>query len=93
MYTSIIISALIINGIISAVVANAAKQRQIGSLKVFLISFLLTPILGMFITVMSPQITEVEIEEPIQSSADDGNKIALFALVIFMLFICVTVLF
>ena len=84
MNTSIIILALIINGIISVVVANAAKQRQIGSLKVFLISFLLTPILGMFVTAMSPRLTEEEINLPIQQSENDANVFLLFASVFFI---------
>ena len=84
MNPSIIILALIINGIISVVVANAAKQRQIGSLKVFLISFLLTPILGMFVTAMSPRLTEEEINLPIQQSENDANVFLLFASVFFI---------
>ena len=73
--------ALIINAIISAVVASAAKSRQIGSTSAFWISFLLTPILGMFMVAMSPQLTSEEIESSMQQSEDDASKLALWGLI------------
>jgi hypothetical protein len=77
----IIVIALIINAIISAVVASAAKSRQIGSTSAFWISFLLTPILGMFMVAMSPQLTSEEMKSSIQQSEYDVSKLGLLGLI------------
>ena len=51
----IILIALVINLVISLIVTNSAKSRDISTSKVFLISFFLTPILGMFVTLLAKE--------------------------------------
>jgi hypothetical protein len=46
--------ALVINLLVSAIIANLSLNREISSKKVFWFSFLLTPIIGMFATIISP---------------------------------------
>lgn len=58
MNNNIIIIALIINVIISQVIASSVKNRQISSSKVFWLSFLFSPLVGMFAAMMSPEIKE-----------------------------------
>ena len=59
----IILIALVINLVISLIVANSAKSRDISTSKVFLISFFLTPILGMFVTLLAKEAVDQEEEE------------------------------
>jgi hypothetical protein len=61
--TILLISAILINLAISALVANSAKSREVSQSKIFWVSFLLTPILGMFIALMSRQLSPEEIKE------------------------------
>ena len=70
---NIIIISIIVNGIISQVIASSVKNRQISSSKVFWLSFLLTPLVGMFAAVMSPEIKENEVQEEIvQETYEDS---------------------
>ena len=49
---------ILVNIVISGVIANSAKFRQISQTKAFMISFLLSPIVGMFVVSMSPESKE-----------------------------------
>ncbi len=49
---------ILINIVISGVIAISAKFRQISQTKAFMISFLLSPIVGMFVVSMSPESKE-----------------------------------
>ena len=63
MTNNIIIIALIVNAIISQVIATSVKNREISSSKVFWISFLLSPLVGMFVAMMSPEIKPSQVME------------------------------
>ena len=63
MTNNIIIIALIVNAIISQVIATSVKNRQISSSRVFWLSFLLSPLVGMFVAMMSPEIKPNEANE------------------------------
>ena len=45
---------ILVNIIISAVIANSAKSREISQTNAFIVSFLLSPLVGMFVVAMSP---------------------------------------
>ena len=45
---------ILVNLIISAVIANSAKSRKISQTNAFIVSFLLSPLVGMFVVAMSP---------------------------------------
>lgn len=61
--TILLIAAILISLAISVLVANSAKSREVSQSKIFWVSFLLTPILGMFIAMMSRQLSPEEIKE------------------------------
>ena len=63
MTNNIIIIALIVNAIISQVIATSVKNREISSSKVFWISFLLSPLVGMFVAMMSSEIKPSQVTE------------------------------
>ncbi len=81
----LILALLVLNGIISAIIANVAKNREIGSINVFWISFLLTPILGMFVAAMSRQLNKEEIELSIQQSENEANMWAKGVLIVLLI--------
>ena len=56
MENNIIIIALLVNGVISYLISTMVKNREISQSKVFWISFLLSPIVGMFAAMMSPEV-------------------------------------
>jgi hypothetical protein len=56
MQNNIIIIALLVNGVISYLISTMVKNREISQSKVFWISFLLSPIVGMFAAMMSPEV-------------------------------------
>lgn len=68
MTQNIIIIGLIVNAIISQVIAISVKNRQISSSSVFWLSFLFSPIVGMFAAIMSPQIKNDGVQD-----IDDGK--------------------
>jgi hypothetical protein len=53
---------LIINGIVSNIVGNAGKRKDVGYNISFWVSFLLSPIIGLLLVIASTPITEEEIE-------------------------------
>jgi hypothetical protein len=63
MTNTIIIIAVIANAIISQVIATSVKNRQISSSRVFWLSFLLSPLVGMFVAMMSPEVKPNEVNE------------------------------
>jgi hypothetical protein len=63
MTNNIIIIAVIANAIISQVIATSVKNRQISSSRVFWLSFLLSPLVGMFVAMMSPEVKPNEVNE------------------------------
>ena len=100
MENNIIIIALLVNAGISYVISTMVKNREISQLKVFWISFLLSPIVGMFAAIMSPEvkggtkevINEGELNLPDYNKEDvfvnfiDKNLVYLIlALAVFML--------
>lgn len=50
----LIIIGLIINTVVAHIIGNVAKDRKIGYNTAFLISFLLSPLLGILIVIASP---------------------------------------
>jgi hypothetical protein len=80
MTNNIIIIAVIVNAIISQVIATLVKNRQISSSRVFWLSFLLSPFVGMFVAMMAPEvkgetkevITEGELDLPKYNKNEDG---------------------
>jgi len=59
---TIFIIYVLFNIIISAVIASSVKNREISQEKVFFVSFFLTPLVGMFVSMMSPEIKEKDVE-------------------------------
>jgi|LakMenE01Jun11ns_1017448.scaffolds.fasta_scaffold8479337_1 hypothetical protein len=53
---------LVINGIISNIVGNTGKRKDVGYNKSFWVSFFLSPIIGLLLVIASTPITEEEIE-------------------------------
>jgi hypothetical protein len=45
---------ILVNIIVCFVISNAAQSREISQTKAFLVSFFLSPIVGMFVVAMSP---------------------------------------
>jgi hypothetical protein len=84
MQNNIIIIALLVNGVISYLISTMVKNREISQSKVFWISFLLSPIVGMFAAMMSPEvkgetkevITEGELDLPKYNK--DGDELLKF---------------
>jgi hypothetical protein len=84
MENNIIIIALLVNGVISYLISTMVKNREISQSKVFWISFLLSPIVGMFAAMMSPEvkgetkevITEGELDLPKYNK--DGDELLKF---------------
>ena len=80
MENNIIIIALLVNGVISYLISTMVKNREISQSKVFWISFLLSPIVGMFAAMMSPEvkgetkeiINEGELDLPKYNKDGDG---------------------
>lgn len=64
---------LFVNFLIASVISNVARNRQISPLSAFMISFFLSPIIGMFAVAMSPEIKQTEIltEEVIEPQEDN----------------------
>ena len=58
-----IIIGLIINGIVSHIIAKIGKEKSIGYQTAFLISFLFTPLLGVLIVIASKELTPEEKEK------------------------------
>ena len=57
MTTFIIIIGLVINAAVAHIIGNVAKDRKIGYNTAFLLSFLLSPLLGILIVLASPMNT------------------------------------
>jgi len=57
METFIIIIGLVINAAVAHIIGNVAKDRKIGYNTAFLLSFLLSPLLGILIVLASPMNT------------------------------------
>jgi hypothetical protein len=80
MENNIIIIALLVNGVISYLISTMVKNREISQSKVFWVSFLLSPIVGMFAAMMSPEvkgetkeiINEGELDLPKYNKDGDG---------------------
>jgi hypothetical protein len=84
---TILLIALAINLVISMIITNAAKTREISSTKVFLVSFLLTPILGMFIVLLSKEKKESDLLEVsdidlLKSKANEGARTIMAVLIV-----------
>lgn len=72
---NIIIISIIINVILSGIISSSVKNRQISSSKVFLMSVLFSPIVGMFLAMMSPELKEgeskkMELDLPVYKDED-----------------------
>jgi hypothetical protein len=66
---------ILVNIIISAVIANSAKSREISQTNAFIVSFLLSPLVGMFVVAMSPvrkETVESETVVDIDYPEEDG---------------------
>ena len=64
----IILIGLIINTAVAHIIGNVAKDRKIGYLNAFLLSFLLSPLLGILIVIASPLNTTDLIENKIEAN-------------------------
>ena len=83
---------ILVNIIISAVIANSAKSREISQTNAFIVSFLLSPLVGMFVVAMSPvrkETVETETVVDIDYPEEDGvvnfiykNDVYIFSLLI-----------
>lgn len=63
----IVTVSLIINGVLSHVVAGTAREKKIGYSTTFWVSFLLSPLFGLLLSIASPVDTTpkvVEVEKP-----------------------------
>ena len=52
--TMLYFTLILVNIIVCFVISNAAQSREISQTKAFLVSFFLSPIVGMFVVAMSP---------------------------------------
>ena len=69
------ITIILVNLIISAVIANSAKSREISQTNAFIVSFLLSPLVGMFVVAMSPvrkETLETETVVDVNYPEEDG---------------------
>jgi hypothetical protein len=80
----ITVVALTVNGILSHIVAGTAREKKIGYSTTFWVSFLLSPLFGLLLSIASPVDTKVEKEvektepEPyvyVEKPEDKGAKI------------------
>ena len=55
-----IIIGLVLNGILAHIIGNVAKDRKIGYNTAFLVSFLLSPLIGLLLVIASVPLTEAE---------------------------------
>lgn len=73
---------ILINIIVCLVISNSAQSREISQTKAFLVSFFLSPIVGMFVVAMSPVRKEgVQTNQETISSLpvyDKEDKLVLF---------------
>ncbi len=63
MSTIIILIAIVLNGIISNIIGNVGKTKQIGYSTSFWVSFLFSPLIGLLLVIASNPLTKEEIEE------------------------------
>jgi succinate dehydrogenase hydrophobic anchor subunit len=87
---------ILVNIIISAVIANSAKSREISQTNAFIVSFLLSPLVGMFVVAMSPvrkETLESETVMDIDYPQEDGvvnfmsNYLGNIIWIVFVIFI------
>jgi cytochrome b561 len=87
---------ILVNVIISAVIANSAKSREISQTNAFIVSFLLSPLIGMFVVAMSParkETLETETVMDIDYPQEDGvvnfmsNYLGNIIWIVFVIFI------
>ena len=73
---------ILVNIIVCFVISNAAQSREISQTKAFLVSFFLSPIVGMFVVAMSPARKEgVQTNQETVSNLpvyDEEDKLVLF---------------
>ncbi len=62
MTTILIIIVLIINAVVAHIIGNVAKDRKIGYNTAFLLSFLLSPLLGILIVIASPLVVPGDVK-------------------------------
>ena len=55
-----IIIGLVLNGILAHIIGNVATDRKIGYNTAFLVSFLLSPLIGLLLVIASVPLTEAE---------------------------------
>lgn len=72
--TTIIVIAVVVNLILSILVANMGSKRQLGSTGAFFLSFLFSPILGILFVIASERLTAGEITEKIKISDNTPLK-------------------
>jgi hypothetical protein len=84
MENNIILIGLIMNGIVSYVISSFVKNREISKVTVFWLSFLFTPIVGMFAAMMSPEVKGETKEVTKDGDNEDNvtNSIGLVAIII-----------
>ncbi len=80
--TMLYFTLILVNIIVCFVISNAAQSREISQTKAFLVSFFLSPIVGMFVVAMSPARKEVvqTNQETISNLPvyDEEDKLVLF---------------
>jgi hypothetical protein len=70
----LIIIALIINAVVAHIIGNVAKDRKIGYNTAFLLSFILSPLLGILIVIASPLVTPDDVKTNSTKTQPDEKK-------------------
>lgn len=96
----IVTLALIINGVLSHIVAGTAKEKKIGYSTTFWVSFLLSPLFGLLLSIASPvdttpkvEVKEEEEQEPCEYVEKEEDKGAELIYKVFMAAFVVVSLF
>ena len=89
MFYSIIIIAVIINGIISHLVGNNGKNRKIGYDTSFLVSFFFSPIIGLLLVLSSKNLSDEEIKLIEAKELEKKNNTSKLSNVLFYSFLII----
>jgi hypothetical protein len=74
MTTILIIIVLIINAVVAHIIGNVAKDRKIGYNTAFLLSFLLSPLLGIRIVIASPLVVPGDVKKINKKTQPDEKE-------------------
>jgi len=74
MFILIFVVAFIVNVVISHLIGKSGEDRKIGYRTAFLVSFLLSPIIGLLLVISSRHLTEEEIKLTTKKENDYEEK-------------------